>query len=308
MAAFVTRNLSPHKPSAVYDAGDVKRIMHYLLLFLIGYVLLTLFLLWREPSMIYFPDSDIATTPNKLGFQYEEVWLTTADGVKIQTWFLPAGTTNTPVVLFFHGNGGNLSHRFEKLNILRNLGVNTFIVSYRGYGQSEGKPNEAGTYADAQAAYTYLTGTRAVPARRIVAYGESLGAAVAIDLAAKVPVGGVIVEEAFTSVPDMAQRMFPFLPVRWLVRNRYDSLSKIAGIRAPLLAFHSRDDEVTAFVFGQRLFAAAREPEPKQSGDAARRPCGNRFVELTGNHNDAFLTSVETYTTALREFFAGLRQ
>lgn len=256
--------------------------MHYLLLFAIGYVALLLLLAWREPHLIYYPEREIATTPDTLGFRYEEVWLTAADGVKIQAWFVHSGKTNAPVILFFHGNAGNISHRFEKLNILRDLGADTFIVSYRGYGRSEGRPNEQGTYADADAAYRYLNN------KRVILYGESLGAAVAIDLASRVLVGGVIIEEAFTSVPDMGQRLYPFLPVRWLVRNRYDSLSKIARLNAPLLAFHSRQDEVTPFVLGERLFAAAREPK--------------RFVELTGGHNDAFLASAETYRAALAEF------
>jgi fermentation-respiration switch protein FrsA (DUF1100 family) len=282
-----------------------RRGMHTLLLIVIGIVAIILWLRWNEPRMLYYPLRQIDQTPDQLGLKYEDVYLTTSDRVKINGWFVPSpsprlrgegsGEGPTPLtILFLHGNAGNISHRFEKLEILRSLGVDTFIIDYRGYGRSEGKPNEQGTYRDAEAAYDYLTKTLNREPGTIIVYGESLGAAVAIDLAARVPVGGVIVEEAFTSVPDMAQGLFPFLPgIRWFVRNRYDSLSKIAGIKAPLLAFHSPDDEVTPFVLGQRLFAAAREPK--------------RFVELRGGHNGAFVVSAETYRAALKSFFDKLR-
>ncbi len=278
--------------------------MSQVLFLLAALVAVLLFLRWREPHLLYFPMRDLELTPDRLGWQYEDVWLTTADGVRIHGWWLPAPHPPSPItILFFHGNAGNISHRTEKLEIFRSLDVNVLILDYRGYGQSTGIPNEPGTYADARAAYDYLVGTdgpgvrsgtagapsgRALPATHIVLYGESLGAAVAVQLATEVTVGGVILEEPFTSVGDMAQKMFPFLPVRWLVRNKYDTIKKIDRINAPLLIFHSPTDEITPFGHGQRLFAAAREPK--------------HFVELRGSHNDAFLVSTNTYRAALAEF------
>ena len=205
----------------------------------------------------------------------------------------PITNRPSPTILFLHGNAGNISHRMEKLGIFRGLGVDTFIIDYRGYGRSEGVPNEEGTYRDAQAAYAYLTKTLNREPKTIVVYGESLGAAVAVDLAAKHPVGGVIIEEAFTSVGDVGQKMFPFLPVRWLVRNKYDTLSKMGRLNAPLLIFHSRDDELISFRYAERLLAAAREPK--------------QLVELRGGHNDAFLTSATTYRSALQQFLSSLK-
>jgi fermentation-respiration switch protein FrsA (DUF1100 family) len=261
------------------------------LLIMVGliYVGFALLVVWREPNLIYLPTHDFEPPTNT---SVQDIWLTTADGVRIHSWFVAAGTNASLTVLFCHGNAGNLSHRTEKLAILRELGVNVLIFDYRGYGRSDGKPNEQGTYRDAQSAYDYLAQTRHRPPGTIVLYGESLGSAVAVDLAAKVPVAGVILEEPFTSAADVGQKMFPFLPVRWLVRNKYDTLDKIPGVKAPLLIFHSRDDEFFPISHAERLLAAAHEPK--------------RLVELRGGHNDAFVASGETYRMALKEFLSRL--
>jgi hypothetical protein len=280
--------------------------MNILLLLVTGVVAIILWLRWNEPRMLYYPAREIDSTPDKLGLKYEDVTLTTSDGLHINGWFLSAPTspaTNLQsritglqpriTILFFHGNAGNMSHRFEKLQILHDLDVDTLIIDYRGYGRSEGKPTEVGTYHDARAAYDYLIQTRNCEPRSLVVYGESLGSAVAADLASKVTVGGLVLEEAFTSVADVGQKMFPFLPVRWIVRNKYDTLSKMPRIHAPVLILHSREDEFFDLRHAQRLLAAANEPK--------------QFIELRGGHNDAFLVSAETYRNGLKEFLGRLR-
>ncbi len=269
----------------------LKMTIYLLILIVVGFIL---WLRWNEPRMLYYPTRQIDQTPDQLGFKYENVTLTTSDGVRINGWYVLCGREAKLTILFFHGNAGDISDRFEKLAVLRELGVNTFIIDYRGYGRSEGKPNEAGTYRDAQAAYEYLTQQRKLAPRSIVVYGESLGSAIAADLASKVEVGGLILEEAFTSTGDVGQKMFPFLPVRWLVRNKYDTLSKLPRIKVPLLIVHSRDDEFFNMRHAQRLLAAANEPK--------------RLVELRGGHNDAFVVSAPIYRAALEKFFATLKQ
>ncbi len=302
-------------------SGMRKRTMIDLIIVIpAAYILLCIFLRWREPSLIYLPDRQLEATPDAAGLSYENVFLITADGVCIHGWFLPADLSakastasaeasaktgrSSPTILFLHGNAGNVSHRLDKLVVFHGLGANVLIIDYRGYGRSEGKPSEEGTYRDAQAAYEYLTQPRTLLVRRslgeggsreprtIVIYGESLGTAMAVDLASKHPVGGVVLEEPFTSIGDVGRGMFPIFPVRWLVRNNYDSLSKIARVNAPLLILHSRDDEVFPFRHAERLFAAAREPK--------------QLVELRGSHNDAFSVSADTYRFAMREFLVGL--
>jgi len=263
-------------------------------LFLTVLGVLVVFALWlrlREEKMIYYPSRDIEQMPAQRGWKFDDVWLTAVDGTKINGWFVPSDHDGRLTVLLFHGNAGNISHRLEKLAILRSLGANVFIVDYRGYGRSEGTPNEPGTYLDAQAAYDHLTKERKIAPSTVIVYGESLGSAVAVDLASRTTLGGVVIEEAFTSIADVSQRMYPFLPVRWLVRNKYDSLGKISQINAPLLILHSRDDEYFSLRHAERLLAAAREPK--------------QLVVLRGGHNDAFLVSEQTYREALKQFFSG---
>jgi hypothetical protein len=262
-----------------------------------GVALVLLFLRWYEPRMLYYPqhpERRVSRIPADAGMAYEAMTLTASDNVRLSAWWLPApenAPEARPAVLFLHGNAGNIGHRLEKARVLLDLGFDVLLLDYRGYGDSEGRPSEKGTYRDADAAYSYLTGTRGVNPRRILLYGESLGTGVAVDLASRMPVGGVVLEAPFTSISDVAQRIFWFLPgvVRLLVRNRYDSRRKIARIDAPLLLLHSRDDEFFSFRrHAERLFAAAREPK--------------RLVELRGTHADSFFVSEPVCRDALREF------
>jgi hypothetical protein len=249
---------------------------------------LALFLRWYEARLIYLPFRDLERTPADLGLPYEDLRLQTADGQSVHGWFLPSGSPAPLTVLFLHGNAGNISHRFDKLAMLREIGADVLIIDYRGYGRSTGRPDEAGTYRDADAAYAYLVEARKIDPGRIVLYGESLGTAVAVDLAARKPVGGLILESVFSSGVDVAREMFPFLPMRWLVRNRYESVKKIGQVRASVLILHGRDDEFFGWRHPQRLYDAARGPK--------------QLVELRGGHNDAFLVSSARYMQALREF------
>jgi fermentation-respiration switch protein FrsA (DUF1100 family) len=254
-------------------------------------ILLLAWLAWMEPRMIFYPLRDLEQTPARLGWSFEEIWIRAGDGVRIHGWFVPAAAQSSAgrvTVLFLHGNAGNIGHRFEKLAILKGLGADVLIVDYRGYGRSEGRPSEAGLYRDADAAYRHLTQARGVDPGTIVLYGESLGTAVAARLASEVEVAGVVLEAAFTSVADVGQAMFPFLPVRWVVRNRFDTLRAIPQVRAPILVLHSRDDEFFPLRHAQRLVAAA---SPRA-----------RLVELQGGHNEAFLTSGAAYRRALSDF------
>ena len=253
--------------------------------------LLWLFLRWFEWRSVYIPYREVENTPADFRVRFEDVTLTTADGVKINGWYVPQSGAKL-TVLFCHGNGGNISHRIEKLLILRDLGVNVFMFDYRGYGRSEGRPSEQGTYNDARAAYDWLCREKSVAPDRLVVEGESLGCAVAVELARQRPVGGLVLESAFASIPEMARAVYPWLPLHWLCRIRYDSISKIGSIKAPLLSLHSREDEIVPFRQAERLFAAA--PGPK------------KLVELQGDHNGGFATSEKVYRAALGEFFKSL--
>ena len=191
-------------------------------------------------------------------------------------------------LLYLHGNGGNISHRYEFINELVQLPVNVLIIDYRGYGKSEGRPSEAGLYMDARAAWDYLTKERAVPASRIVIFGKSLGGAVAVELATKVEACGLVVQSSFTSVADMAGEVLPFVP-RFLIRTKMDSLSKIASVSSPKLFIHSQADEIVPYRLGRRLFDAARPPK--------------QFYEVKGApHNLTNTIGGAPYYEALRTF------
>ncbi|MBI5397188.1 MAG: alpha/beta hydrolase [Verrucomicrobia bacterium] len=265
----------------------IEKILYYAVLLLA----LWLGLRWFEWRSVYFPFRTLSGTPDEVGLAFENVVFTASDGVKLHGWYLPADGARLTLLLS-HGNGGNISHRIGKLLLLHQLGVNVFIYDYRGYGRSEGRPGEEGTYRDALAAYDWLRANKNVRGDQIVAYGESLGSAITVELAVHRPVAAVVLESPFASVPDMARAVYPWLPLHLLCRIRYDSLSKIGKLKAPLLVFHSPTDEIVPFAQGEKLFAAA--PEPK------------RFVRLRGYHNDGFEVSEQVYHQALAEFLHGL--
>lgn len=248
---------------------------------------------FQQPTITFYPSPRLQATPAQWGLPYEEVELQTADRVQLHGWYLPRpGATKT--LLFFHGNGGNISHRRESLTILHRLGVNVLIIDYRGYGLSEGSPTEQGLYLDASAAWDYLTGQRGVRPGQIILFGRSLGGAVAAELASRVKPAALILESTFSSARDMAQGLFPRLSYLLLMRYRFDSEARLAQVRVPLLMLHSPQDDVIPYSLGRKLYAAAHQPK--------------RFVALRGGHNGGFLQSQPDYEMGLMQFIQGLDQ
>jgi fermentation-respiration switch protein FrsA (DUF1100 family) len=270
----------------------VTVIGHYLIKIVFLLLILFIFFLFMrylEKKNLYFPLRDIEATPEDINLSYENIAFMTSDNVRLTGWFIPSSNPHATMILF-HGNGGNISHRLEKINILSRLDVNILIFDYRGYGESAGSPSEEGLYRDADAAYDYLVKVKNILPEDIIAYGESLGGSVTVDLAARHKVRGMILEGSFTSVRDMARRYFPFIP-SFLYQSKYDSLTKIKGILAPKLIFHSVDDEIIPPDLGKKLFNAAAGPK--------------EFVALQGGHNDAFLVSQDTYKAEIEAFIKG---
>jgi len=249
-------------------------------------------LLLFETRFIYFPSRAHEATPAGLGLPSEEVLFTAEDGVRLHGWFLPVRGARWTVLLS-HGNAGNISHRLDRTLFLQTrLGASVLLYDYRGYGRSEGSPDEPGTYRDARAAYRYLVERRRVPPERLVLFGESLGSAVSLDLALAHPAAALILEAPFTSVPAMARTTI-FFPLAPFVRTRYDNLEKVGRLQMPLLVLQGDHDEVVPFAQGRRLFEAA--PGPK------------RFFAIPGaGHNDAFLVGGDAYWQTIADFLAGL--
>jgi hypothetical protein len=246
-----------------------------------------------EDRFIFFPDPHLVATPAAVGLAYEEVHFTTADGVQLHGWFVPARGAQW-TLLWFHGNAGNISHRLDNLQRLhQRLGISVFLFDYRQYGRSQGKISESGTYVDADAALQTLQQRMDIDPAAILLFGRSLGSAVAVDLARRAPSRALILESPFTSVPDMAAAVFPWLPIGSWLRTRYDSLGKIPQVTVPLLVLHGDRDDVVPFAHGQRLFAAANEPKT--------------FYTIPGaSHNDTYLVGGEPYWQAWERFLGSL--
>ncbi|MBI4972771.1 MAG: alpha/beta hydrolase [Candidatus Omnitrophica bacterium] len=259
-------------------------------LLILGAGLILLYVKYIEHNAVFFPDKVIEFYPPSVNLLFEDIYILTEDGVKLNAWFIP-GDNAKYTLLFCHGNAGNIGHRLEKLQLLKAIGLNILIFDYRGYGKSKGSPSEKGLYLDAKAAYLYLVNTRGIPAEEIILYGESLGTVVAIELAAKVKVRAVIVEGAFSSGKDMARIFYPYIPT-FLFSNKFNSLEKIKSVEVPKLFLHSRDDEMVPYALATKLYQAARDAK--------------YFTDLSGEHNNAFLDSHEKYPSAIQSFIEKL--
>jgi fermentation-respiration switch protein FrsA (DUF1100 family) len=254
------------------------------------YLLLALLLFLFQNRMVFLanlPGRALTATPRDAGLDFEDVSFRTSDGVRLHGWYIPAEAA-IGTVLFLHGNAGNISHRLDSVAVFHGLGLNTFIIDYRGYGRSEGNASEQGTYLDAEAAWAYLVDTRGTPADHIIVFGRSLGGAVAAWLIDGRRPAAVIIESCFSSALDMARRLYPFLPAKLITRIEYPVTDHVSRMHSPLLVIHSRDDEIIPFEMGRAIHDSAAGPRS--------------FLEIRGDHNNGFLISRDQYVAGLDEF------
>lgn len=272
--------------------GAMRMIWQALLVLAAAYAGLVLLVYIFQSRLIFYPETgrEFSATPGRIGLQYEDLQLKTSDGISLHGWFIPAQHPRG-TVLFLHGNAGNISHRLDSVRMFNRLGYGMLLFDYRGYGSSGGVPTEQGTYRDAEAAWQYLTEQRRLPASDIVLFGESLGGAIAAWLAAREKPAALVIASGFTSVPELAQQIYPYLPARWLARASYDTRGYLRSVTAPVLIAHSPDDEIIPFTHGRALFAAANPPK--------------QFLELAGGHNDGFIFMRDSWIRALDVFLAG---
>jgi hypothetical protein len=264
-----------------------------LLLLPVGlYLLLAGLMYVFQDRLVFMPGKVMICDPSAAGMPFEDVTLRTPDGLSLAAWYVPAGGPTRATVLFCHGNAGNISHRLRTIEKLRGLGLDTLIFDYRGYGRSEGRPSEAGLYADGRTAWDWLVNVKGTPPGRIVIWGRSLGSAVASQLAGEVRPAALILESAHTSVPDVGARVYPWLPVRLLARIRLDNVDNVRRASCPLLVVHSAEDEMLSIEFGRQVFDAASGPKT--------------FLQISGRHNDGFHTSGELYTDGITRFLDSL--
>ena len=238
------------------------------------------------PRFVFYPSSTIRDTPASLNLDFEDIILTTKDNVRIHGWHIPAANARA-TLLFFHGNGGNISHRLDSFKIFNDLHLSVFIVSYRGYGQSERRPSIKGTALDALAAWNWLTEDRGIPASSIVVFGRSLGGAVAMELMKSVTPGALILESTFSSLAAMSPFPAPIAPFL-LGGNFWNSEETAATLGIHTLVIHSPDDEVIPYSQGRRIYEAIISEKT--------------FLEIRGGHNSGFMESLDTYLPALDQF------
>jgi uncharacterized protein len=243
-----------------------------------------------EHGQVYRPDAEFVATGAELGRPFEDVYFSAADGIRLNAWFFPSSARpprSRQVALVCHGNGGNISHRLELARLLLQAGLNVMIFDYRGYGRSEGRPTEEGTYLDAQAAYHWLVAKGFAP-RNILAFGESLGGGIATELALRESVGGLVLQSTYASIPALGAELFPWLPVRWLSSIKYDTLAKLPRVKVPVLITHSREDGLIRFHHAEKNFAAANEPK--------------MFWETNGDHNHSIKLDHARFTQGFERF------
>ncbi len=258
-----------------------------LVFFILAYAAL---LLVFENKIIFHPSRypEGFWEPAFVGVPAQDIYFSAQDGVKLHGWFIPAPNA-VATLLWFHGNAGNLSHRLDNIQRLAPLNLNVFIFDYRGYGRSEGEPDEPGIYMDSQAAYEKVLAMDGVSVDSLFLFGRSLGGICAVEIALNNPARGLILESVFTSASDMARKVFPLIPLGWALRSKLDAIGKVPHLELPKLFLHGTRDEIVPYDLGRKLFAAAGEPKT--------------FYPIEGaEHNDTYILGGRDYFDALNRF------
>jgi uncharacterized protein len=249
-----------------------------------------------EKQMVYYPVKypDGFWDPERFGVTVEDCRFTAEDGVELHGWFAEGVESDLDItLLWYHGNAGNITHRLENMRDLLNLGVNVFIIDYRGYGKSGGEPDEPGIYKDGLAAYDYLIHEKAHTKDTIVLFGRSLGVAVAVEVATQRDVRGMILESAFTDAKAMAKIIMPFLPVGAIISSKFDSIGKIKNVTVPVLFTHGDKDTIVPIDLGKKLYEAANQPK--------------EFYVIPGaDHNDTYVVGGTEYYNKITKFLKSL--
>lgn len=247
---------------------------------------------WFVESQVFFPDTTIEQTPLDLDLPFEDIWFTSKDAVRLHGWLISASSPKH-LLLFCHGNAGNISHRLDNVRLLRNIGISVFIFDYRGYGSSQGHISEKGFYQDSEAAYEVARKWAGQNGAKLVVFGRSLGGIAATHLGATKKCDGLVLESTFTNMGAMARAHYPLPFAETLLRHRLNALDQIVRVRAPILFFHGDQDRIVPIKLGRELFKAA--PNPKE------------FVVLPGaGHNDTYFVGGQDYFEKIKSFFNSL--
>ena len=233
---------------------------------IIAYLVLIIFIYFYQRNLLYHP-SDNNYQGDKIQFDYEEIFIKVDEEIKLKSWIIEKDFKNYKTLVIFHGNAGHLSNRIYKLNELYKLNINILLISWRGFSGNKGSPTEQNLYKDAEAAIKWLN-EKNINNNQIILYGESLGSGVAVELGKKNNFSSIILESPFTSIENSAKIYYPYLPVKFLLKDRYDSISKIKKINSPILIMHGRKDDIVPFFMGKKLFEKANSPKDSYFTDS----------------------------------------
>jgi fermentation-respiration switch protein FrsA (DUF1100 family) len=244
-----------------------------------------------QSYFVYRPDREIIKDPFSIRLYFEEIMFKASDGTGLSGWFVPV-KNHKGVILVLHGKSGNISTRLTFLYYFsRKLGLSTFIIDYRGYGKSEGRPGEEGTYLDAEAAWKYLTEIRKIKPGDIIIFGRSLGGPIAARLAGKVKARALILESTFTTIKDIVTQMYPYLPVKRFFKFEYPTIDYLEKVQSPVLIIHSSEDDYIPFSHAMKLYSAANKPK--------------QFLKIKGSHSNNYLKSEDIYIEGIKSFLFG---
>ena len=235
------------------------RILQTFLALILVYLLILVFLYFYQRNLLYHPNEN-NYSGNKLTVTVEEVNVPTADNLDLKDWFHKKDLTNYKTIIYFHGNAGTLENRIYKLNHFQNFDINFLIIAWRGFSGNQGKPTEQGLYVDGLSALNWIL-DQGVKEENIFIYGESLGTGIAVEIAQNRNFAGVILETPFTSMVDAAKKFYPYIPVSFLLKDKYENKKKIKNINAPILIMHGAKDTIVPFSMGQKIFELANEPK-----------------------------------------------
>jgi len=269
----------------------ISHIAGMIALLLIGY---GIFLVSCERQIIYHPYKypEGNWNPSSSLVPKVDVRFAASDGVLLHGWYVSSKNSDV-TLLWFHGNAGNVTHRLDNIKMLKPLNLDIFIFDYRGYGKSEGEPNEEGIYLDSQAAYDWLVNVKKKVPEKIILFGRSLGGICAIEVASKNKAAGIILESVFPSAEKMAKNIFPVFPLGWAIKSRFDAIGKVPNLKLPKLFLHGTRDEIVPYKLGRELFTAAAEPKV--------------FHDIhDAGHNDTFLVGGADYLAIIDQFIESI--
>jgi hypothetical protein len=252
------------------------------------YLFITVLLYLFQSKYVFAPYREIEARPSEIGLDYEDIKFDSIDGIKLAGWYVPAKVKTKYIILFCHGNAGNLSHLMSTLKIFHALDLDTFIFDYRGYGESEGVPSEQGTYNDALSAWRYLVIKRGIPPEKIIIFGRSLGGSIAAWLAKRHTPKALVIESTFISMEALFKDIYPYLPIKLLLRYKYKTQEYLKDVSCRVLVVHSPQDELIPFSHAQTLYEGI-------SSDKT-------FLQISGDHIDGFSMSKTVYINGLRGF------